>query len=162
MRDIYVGQLVSSNYLEHHGILGMKWGVRRFQNKDGTLTPAGKKRYYKTDEYGVSEKDISIGKKYRSLINKYSYKNPIASKKEDVESILRYDRTRDGEGQRYFNGPNGVQLIYHYKDNNGKIALSYSRVPGHGDVYVPGPGNIDDLKMERLFRKPPKNLKIKR
>lgn len=31
--------------LTHHGILGMKWGVRRYQNKDGTLTDAGKKRY---------------------------------------------------------------------------------------------------------------------
>ena len=32
-------------HLEHAGIKGMKWGVRRYQNKDGTLTPAGRKRY---------------------------------------------------------------------------------------------------------------------
>lgn len=33
------------DYLAHHGTKGMKWGVRRYQNADGTLTPAGKKRY---------------------------------------------------------------------------------------------------------------------
>lgn len=32
-------------YLEHHGIKGMKWGVRRFQNKDGSYTNEGKRRY---------------------------------------------------------------------------------------------------------------------
>lgn len=31
-------------YLAHHGILGQKWGVRRFQNEDGSYTAAGKKR----------------------------------------------------------------------------------------------------------------------
>lgn len=31
--------------LYHHGIKGMRWGIRRFQNKDGSLTPAGEKRY---------------------------------------------------------------------------------------------------------------------
>lgn len=32
--------------LYHYGILGMKWGVRRYQNKDGSLTPAGRRHYY--------------------------------------------------------------------------------------------------------------------
>lgn len=34
-----------ASYLCHHGILGQKWGIRRFQNKDGSLTKAGRDRY---------------------------------------------------------------------------------------------------------------------
>ena len=39
-----------NSYLKHHGIKGMKWGVRRYQNEDGTLTPAGLKRQAKFDK----------------------------------------------------------------------------------------------------------------
>ena len=38
---------METEYLVHHGILGMRWGVRRYQNKDGSLTNAGQKRYNK-------------------------------------------------------------------------------------------------------------------
>lgn len=37
--------VVKDYYLSHHGILGQKWGIRRYQNRDGTLTSVGKKRY---------------------------------------------------------------------------------------------------------------------
>lgn len=46
--------------LYHHGILGQKWGVRRYQNNDGTLTPVGKKRYGKDKK---EKRDSSKAKK---------------------------------------------------------------------------------------------------
>ncbi len=43
-----------NNYLAHHGIKGQKWGVRRYQNEDGTLTALGKQRYLKdSDSYRI-------------------------------------------------------------------------------------------------------------
>lgn len=50
---------MNSNELMHHGIHGMRWGVRRYQNKDGSLTAAGRKRINQLD----SEYQRLTGKK---------------------------------------------------------------------------------------------------
>ncbi len=48
-------------YLAHHGIKGMKWGVRRFQNEDGSLTSAGKRRAERNRKY--IQREISFQEK---------------------------------------------------------------------------------------------------
>lgn len=59
-------------YLEHHGIKGMKWGIRRFQNEDGTLTPEGKERYKSIMSGGKSK---AADEFYRKAVAKDSYEN---------------------------------------------------------------------------------------
>lgn len=55
----------NNNDIYHHGIIGQKWGIRRYQNKDGSLTPAGKRRATKLEsEYQkLTKKPIKLKKK---------------------------------------------------------------------------------------------------
>ena len=72
--EMYGYEFISANELKHHGILGMKWGVRRFQNEDGTWTAAGKKRRSSNDKNW--KKDVR--KTYRDSINAYSKSHKIS------------------------------------------------------------------------------------
>ena len=62
--------------LYHHGILGQKWGVRRYQNKDGSLTPEGIKRYQKFDSKAYKEElHKQAAKRGLSKVQTVSYTN---------------------------------------------------------------------------------------
>lgn len=61
MSTYYIAGIPYSDELYHHGIKGQKWGVRRYQNEDGSYTPAGKKRY-SDGSSGSSSKSGGIDK----------------------------------------------------------------------------------------------------
>ena len=65
--------------LMHHGIKGQKWGIRRFQNEDGSLTEAGQKRY--TTEGYESKKTKKL-------------KKAIENDKETLEGLTKYQNTQ--------------------------------------------------------------------
>lgn len=58
-----ITRVTDEDILQHHGILGMHWGIRRYRNKDGSLTAAGKRRYGVESETKSSKTKSSKTKK---------------------------------------------------------------------------------------------------
>ena len=83
------------NELYHHGIKGQKWGVRRYQNEDGSLTEAGRKKISKEYKKSSIKGDKEMQKQYQSMYLK-SY-NKAADKMNNGE----IDRFNNEQRKKY-------------------------------------------------------------
>ena len=89
---------MSNAELYHHGIKGQRWGIRRYQNKDGSLTPYGKKRYAK--ELAKLEAEKKRVRQYEQTAKKMSKLDDMRKDLDERKKALNPDDTPESAKQQ--------------------------------------------------------------
>lgn len=109
-----------SEYISHFGIKGMRWGIRRYQNKDGSLTQEGKRRYSKSEDAEeverirkkkiseMSNKELETAVRRMNLERQYKdlRSNEISNGKRKAKEVLDYANTAS-QFYNLYNSPMG-------------------------------------------------------
>lgn len=130
MSVYYIGSMPITDELYHHGIKGQRWGIRRYQNPDGTLTAAGKRRYGSIEnfnnamDYKNAKKEYSktFDRAYNRSLEAYSI-----SKKRRDDNKKRWEDVHDkintlDEAKRKYKETNKV-----FKDKKSEARRRASR-----------------------------------
>ncbi len=142
MGTYYIAGFPVSDELYHHGIKGQKWGIRRYQNEDGTLTSAGKARYgkglgeYASKKQGIVRKlvtgDHILGRKRWGEMLENHYEKQVKKSKEagrneeanNYSSLLKAQRQRNIDREKYLSNT-----------STGKIAVQNLLLGAGADSY---------------------------
>lgn len=107
------------DFLMHHGILGQRWGIRRYQNPDGTLTERGRRR--------LEKKDTKWAKKNYDKIYKKTYKDSKKELSRVVNDLNRSTRMKNANGKLSMNYVNSYnQFLAQIMNKNVKDIRSPS------------------------------------
>ena len=91
---------ITYDEIKHHGIKGQKWGVRRYQNADGSLTAAGKKRYGTSENF---EKQYPADKKKSDIALIGASRNAARGAKEVNKNLREVEREKASKKQKKAN-----------------------------------------------------------
>ena len=156
-------------YLSHTGIPNMKWGVRRFQNYDGSLTPEGRKRY------GVGEprsakhaeeiakhaarKEPKISKDVRSAVEKYGskmygFENRLKTK-ESIQRKIETDTPDIKDAVRYTSLTSDKDFVknhFHVKEDLENKGYQEVKCKNNWDAYQKG--LVKHKSVQSVFKDP--------
>ena len=113
--------------LRHHGILGMKWGVRRFQNSDGSLTTEGKKRYLSNRQIKQVHDTFKNANYYEDVSDKIfkitgANRNAIIKAREELAELRKDEQDITKKQEELFKGIENDSNEKHYYEAISEIA----------------------------------------
>lgn len=143
-----------NTYLEHYGVKGMKWGVRRYQKRDGSLTRSGKKEIYK------QLKSVNIAKKYKAM------RDAQRAHSDNIEKIYLgkpegYIKTKEESAKLYRTHKQSVRKTDDYNKTVDKTITNFLKTYGNKRVLeTKAMSERGSKEINRLLEKSKKDPKV--
>lgn len=125
---------MTNSWLQHFGIQGMKWGVRRFRNKDGTLTDAGKRRYLNSNTGRLTRKgaktffngkDTEFNEEGRNQMRYEKRGSDVQRSMHNERKLRRYNK---------YAGDAFIEAVQKFSDGAEKFESDWIKKHGRGSV----------------------------
>lgn len=141
----------NSSYIQHYGILGMRWGIRRFQDKSGRLTAAGKKRYDDDPGNGKPGSSSKTAKTEKEVGNSFIERKLGIKLSDTQKKVLKTGAIIAGVAIAAYGG--GHSIIYEISKGkvifrDGQTGKTYRSVEEAIGNFVPGQSHY--FRMDNL------------
>ena len=141
---------MSQDILQHYGIKGQKWGIRRYQNPDGSLTPEGKARYNSVFVSGSSKTSDPQSQYYRKELPE-KVKNELDKYIEKNNNIIVGDAPGiDSQVQDYLNGKKYQKVHVYTTSENPRYLANKDWTVHKINTYEIDPNSKEGLRMKDI------------